>query len=109
MLEYPLIHRLALLTAAVLLNLTPGPDITFILGQTVKGGMQSDFAAVIAVPALAFPAIKWNGSAFIEPPLVLLGSRISNGLHNNQSLTKWHDRAFGAVFVALGVKLATSR
>ncbi len=33
MFDYSLLHWTTFLTAAVLLNLSPGPDIAFILGQ----------------------------------------------------------------------------
>jgi threonine/homoserine/homoserine lactone efflux protein len=209
MLSYSITHWSTFLTAAVLLTISPGPDIAFILGQTVKGGTRNGFAAmfgiwagslghvvlaaaglsaIIATSALAFSAVKWIGAgyliwlgiktlrssggsfvnetaqnsgslvqvfwqgalvcflnpkvaifflaflpqfvvdgagpvwlqivlhgllsiavaAFVEPPLVLLGSRISNGLRNSTALAKWLDRGLGAMFIALGIKLATS-
>jgi threonine/homoserine/homoserine lactone efflux protein len=204
-----MIHWSAFLTAAFLLTISPGPDIAFILGQTVKGGTRNGFAAmfgiwagslchvvlaavglsaIIATSAIAFSAVKWIGAgyliwlgikalrssggsfvnestqnpsplasvfwqgalvcflnpkvaifsfaflpqfvvdgagpvwaqlflhgllmivvaAFVEPLLVLLGSRISNGLRNSTSLAKWLDRGLGAMFIALGIRLATS-
>jgi threonine/homoserine/homoserine lactone efflux protein len=208
MLSYSMIHWSAFLTAAFLLTISPGPDIAFILGQTVKGGTRNGFSAmfgiwagslchvvlaavglsaIIATSAIAFSAVKWIGAgyliwlgiktlrssggsfvnentqnpsslalvfwqgalvcflnpkvaifylaflpqfvvdgagpvwaqlflhgllmfvvaAFIEPLLVLLGSRISNGLRNSTSLAKWLDRGLGAMFIALGIRLAT--
>lgn len=80
MFDYSLTHWATFLTAAVLLNLSPGPDIAFILGQTAKRGVQSGFSAmfgiwagafihvifaalglsaVLATSALAFSAVKW--------------------------------------------------
>ena len=209
MFEYSTIHWTAFIVAAVLLNISPGPDIAFILGQTVKGGTRSGFAAmfgiwaasfghvimaalglsaIIATSAFAFSVVKWVGavyliwmgigalrssggsfindgpiekspvnkvfwqgvlvcalnpkmaifylaflpqfvvegagpiwlqlflhgtlifvvSAFVEPPLVLLGSRLSNRLRNSKQLAKWLDRGLGAFFIGLGVKLALS-
>lgn len=37
MFEYSLAHWAAFFTAVILLNLSPGPDMAFILGQTAKG------------------------------------------------------------------------
>lgn len=207
MLEYSLLHWTTFFTAAVLLNLSPGPDIAFILGQTVRGGSKSGFAAmfgiwtgafghvlmaaaglsvILATSALAFSVVKWVGAAyliwlgiralrsrggsfisedvnsspryfpiyqqgvfvgllnpkvaifflaflpqfvvegagpvwaqlflhgsliiavaaFIEPPLVLAGERLTSTLRNNARLGLWMDRSLGAIFVALGIRLA---
>lgn len=86
MFDYSLLHWSTFLTAAVLLNLSPGPDIAFILGQTVRGGRKSGFAAmfgiwtgafghvlmaaaglsiVVATSAIAFSAVKWIGAAYL--------------------------------------------
>ncbi len=86
MFDYTLVHWLTFLTAAVLLNLSPGPDMAFILGQTVKNGRQGGFAAmfgiwsgafihvvlaaaglsaILATSALAFSIVKWVGAAYL--------------------------------------------
>ena len=209
MFDYSLSHWIAFLTAATLLNLSPGPDIAFILGHTIRSGMRSGFAAlfgiwsgaclhvlmaaaglsaILAASALAFSTIKWIGAAyliwlgiqalrskgegawiketgkelssdriyrqgilvsllnpkvaifflaflpqfvvegagpvwaqlllhgsliivvaaFIEPPLILLGGRLTDALRRNRSLGLWLDRGLGTLFVALGVRLAIS-
>lgn len=209
MFDYSLAHWIAFLTAATLLNLSPGPDIAFILGHTIRSGMRSGFAAlfgiwsgaclhvlmaaaglsaILAASALAFSTVKWIGAAyliwlgiqalrskgdaawikdagktlssgriyrqgilvsllnpkvaifflaflpqfvvegagpvwaqlllhgsliivvaaFIEPPLILLGGRLTEALRRNRSVGLWLDRGLGALFVALGVRLAIS-
>ncbi|ASW08083.1 MULTISPECIES: LysE family translocator [unclassified Rhizobium] len=209
MFDYSLAHWMGFLTAAILLNLSPGPDIAFILGHTIRSGMRSGFAAlfgiwsgaclhvlmaaaglsaILAASALAFSTVKWIGAAyliwlgiqalrskgegawikeagralslsriyrqgimvsllnpkvaifflaflpqfvvegagpvwaqlllhgsliivvaaFIEPPLILLGGRLSDALRRNRSLGLWLDRGLGTLFVALGVRLAIS-
>ncbi len=86
MFEYSLLHWSTFFTAALLLNLSPGPDIAFILGQTVRGGRKSGFAAmlgiwtgafghvlmaaaglsvIIATSAFAFSIVKWAGAAYL--------------------------------------------
>lgn len=93
MFEYTLIHWVTFLSAAVLLNLSPGPDIAFILGQTLRNGRQHGFAAmfgiwtgaalhvalaavglsaILATSALAFSIVKWVGAAY----LIWLGVRM---------------------------------
>ncbi len=83
---YDLQHWLTFFTAAVLLNLTPGPDIAFILTHTARGGRKAGFAAmfgiwsgamghvvfaavglsaVIMASATAFTVIKYAGAAYI--------------------------------------------
>lgn len=207
MFDYSLIHWTTFLTAAVLLNLSPGPDIAFILGQTVRGGRKSGFAAmfgiwtgafghvlmaaaglsvILATSAVAFSIVKWAGAAyliwlgiaalrsnggsfvaeqtktqtrmfsiykqgvmvgvlnpkvaifflaflpqfvvngagpvwaqlflhgfliivvaaFIEPPLVIAGGKLTTKLRNNPRIGLWMDRSLGAIFIALGVRLA---
>jgi threonine/homoserine/homoserine lactone efflux protein len=207
MFDYSLLHWAAFFTAAFLLTLSPGPDIAFILGQTVKGGRKSGFAAmfgiwggtighiilavvglsaILSASATAFAMVKWVGvaylvwlglvalrsrggsfisetvqvdtsssrifwqgaliallnpkvaifflaflpqfvvpdagptwaqvclhgfllicvSAFVEPPLVLVGERLTARLRNNPRLGQWIDRSVGVLFIALGMRLA---
>lgn len=86
MFDYSLAHWLAFLSAAVLLNLSPGPDIAFILGHTMRGGKRAGFSAlfgvwsgaclhvlmaalglsaVLAASAAAFSTVKWIGAAYL--------------------------------------------
>ncbi len=86
MFDYSLLHWTTFLAAAVLLNLSPGPDIAFILGQTARGGRRAGFAAmfgiwtgafghvlmaaaglsaILATSALAFSVVKWAGAAYL--------------------------------------------
>lgn len=86
MFDYTLLHWTTFALAAVLLNLSPGPDIAFILGQTVKGGRRAGFAAmmgvwtgalihvagaaaglsaILASSAIAFSIVKWVGAAYL--------------------------------------------
>lgn len=207
MFDYSLVHWTTFLAAAVLLNLSPGPDIAFILGQTVRGGRRLGFAAmfgiwtgafghvimaaaglsaILATSAVAFSIVKWIGAAYliwlgihallsrggsfvasdlsgppdalpvfrqgvmvallnpkvavfflaflpqfvvpgagpasaqlflhgvliivvaglVEPPLVWAGEKLTTRLRNNQRFGMWLDRSLGAIFVALGIRLA---
>ena len=103
MFAYDLGHWAAFLSAALLLNLAPGPDIAFILGHTLKGGRRAGLAAmlgiwtgamghvllaalglsaIIATSSSAFAMVQWLGVAY----LVWLGVQML--------------RASGAAFVA---------
>ncbi|MCG8618092.1 MAG: LysE family translocator [Desulfobacterales bacterium] len=209
MFEYSLAHWTTFLSAAILLNLSPGPDMMFILGQTAKRGVASGFSAmfgiwtgalvhvlfaalglsaVLATSATAFSFVKWAGAAYliwlgiqalrsegsigqasefskskgpagvfrqgvmvsvlnpkvavfflaflpqfvepgagpaaaqlffhgiiiilvaalVEPPLILMGGKIRDGLSRNNALACWIDRGIGTLFIGLGIKLAVS-
>lgn len=207
MFDYSLSHWTAFFTAAILLNLSPGPDMAFILGQTVKRGIPSGFSAmsgiwtgafvhvvfaalglsaILATSAVAFSIVKWIGAAylvwlgikalkskgsrmsidnqvdqkgfleiykqgvlvavlnpkvaifflaflpqfveagagpvsvqlflhgiliiavagFVEPPLILVGGKLTAYLDKYTGLSRWMDRGLGALLISLGVKLA---
>ncbi|MES2254999.1 MAG: LysE family translocator [Pseudomonadota bacterium] len=86
MLQYNFVHWSEFLSAALLLNLAPGPDLAFILGHTARGGRQHGLAAMlgvwvgvlchitfavvglsalIAASAEAFAIVKWIGVAYL--------------------------------------------
>ncbi|WP_414451445.1 LysE family translocator [Burkholderia sp. 22PA0099] len=48
-------------------------------------------------------------AALIEPPLIVLGARLSQGLRANRRVSAWLDRALGAFFLGLAAKLAAFR
>ena len=209
MFDYSLLHWTTFLVAAVLLTLSPGPDIAYILAQTAKNGQRSGFAAmfgiwtgafihvllaavglsaILATSATAFAVVKWIGAAyliwlgiqalrsdgasyaadspvsktsnariywqgtlvavlnpkvavfflaflpqfvvegagpaaaqlflhgsllivvaaFIEPPLVMLGAKLTRFLGENKRVARWMDRGLGTLFVGLGLRLAFS-
>ncbi len=86
MFEYSMLHWATFLSTAFLLTISPGPDMAFILGQTLTGGRKSGFAAMlgiwggtfghivlavvglsalIAASSIAFTAIKWVGVCYL--------------------------------------------
>ncbi|WP_406736743.1 LysE family translocator [Thioclava sp. GXIMD4215] len=86
MFEYSLLHWLTFLSAAVVLNVSPGPDMAFILGQTLSRGKRAGLAALAGVwcgalvhicaaatglsallagSAVAFSVVKWIGAAYL--------------------------------------------
>lgn len=86
MFDYSLAHWLTFFTAAILLTLSPGPDIAFILAQTAKRGRQAGFSAmygiwtgaffhvflaafglsaILATSATAFTFVKFAGAGYL--------------------------------------------
>ena len=86
MFDYSLAHWTTFLVAAVLLTLSPGPDIAYILAQTARNGLRSGYAAmfgiwagafihvllaavglsaILATSATAFTIVKWIGAAYL--------------------------------------------
>lgn len=86
MFEYSIAHWVTFITAATLLNLSPGPDMIFIVSQSSKKGIQSGLAAVfgtwtgtfihvifaalglsavLMTSALVFSVIKWAGAIYL--------------------------------------------
>ena len=45
----------------------------------------------------------------LQAPLILMGAQIASTLRGNEKLRLWFDRCLGALFVALGVRLAMSK
>ncbi|MCP4431198.1 MAG: LysE family translocator [Gammaproteobacteria bacterium] len=207
MFEYSLTHWITFVSAAALLNLSPGPDMAYVLAQTASKGRRGGFAAmfgvwagsylhvimaalglsaILAASALAFTTIKWLGVAyliwiglvaifsarenlstskkkidwqywsifkqgvlisalnpkvaifflaflpqfvvegagsvslqlllhgsliivvavFIEPPMVLLGSRLTDYYRRSARLGLWMQKGLGVFLVGLGLRLA---
>jgi len=86
MFDYSMLHWATFFAAAVLLDLSPGPDMAFMLGQTVRNGRKAGFAAllgslvatvfhiamaavglsaIIATSAIAFSIVKWVGVIYL--------------------------------------------
>ncbi len=47
-------------------------------------------------------------AALVEPPIILIGGKLTGYLSNNTQVSRWMDRGLGALFIGLGIKLATS-
>jgi len=209
MFDYTLLHWVTFFTAVALLELSPGADMAFMLGQTVRNGRKAGFAAlfgslaatflhaamasiglsaVVATSAVAFSIVKWAGVAYLvwlgyqtffssrtvearpvtrppttssvflqgalicalnpkvaifflaflpqfveagagpvslqlllhgslivvvgavlQPPLIILGSRVASTLRENQQFGLWTDRCLGILYFTLGLRLAISK
>lgn len=130
MFEYTIVHWTTFITTAVLLNLSPGPDMAFILGQTASNGRKGGFSAmfgiwtgafihvvmaaiglsaILATSALAFSVVKWIGAAY----LVYLGvqallskdaSFLSNGKSSETKMFSIYKQ--GVLVASLNPKVA---
>lgn len=86
MFDYSLLHWATFISATILLNLSPGPDMAFMLGQTISGGRAKGFAAmlgmwlataghavvaafglsaVLLASATVFTVMKWAGALYL--------------------------------------------
>src|SRR6266404_4035843 len=162
------IHDFGLfLAAAILLNLTPGPDTVYILGRTIAQGREAGIASALGISlgsifhtcaaALGLSAILATSAAafrqgvltnilnpkvalfflaflpqFIDPAsgtkvlaflflgltfvttgtiwcfnLAWFASAFSERLRANETAAQWLNRTAGALFLFLGVRLAT--
>lgn len=45
-------------------------------------------------------------AVFIEPPLILAGSKMRQALNTNQAVGQWLEKAVGVAFIGLGLRLA---
>jgi threonine/homoserine/homoserine lactone efflux protein len=80
MFDYTLAHWAAFVSATMLLNLSPGPDLAYILGQTMRHGQRAGFVAVMGI---------WTG-AFVHVALAALGlSAVLAASDAAFSLVKW--------------------
>ena len=129
MFDYTLLHWATFLSAVVLLELSPGADMAFMLGQTVRNGRIAGFAAlfgslvatffhiamaiiglsvIIATSAIAFSIVKWVGVIY----LIWLGYRalFTNEQNNTATVAKSPTTSSiflqGALISALNPKVA---
>lgn len=86
MFEYTILHWTTFFTAVFLLTISPGPDMAFILGQTLSNGRNGGFyamfgiwtgafthvvmaavglSAIVATSAIAFSVVKWVGVLYL--------------------------------------------
>ena len=86
MFDYSMLHWVTFVSATVLLNLSPGPDMAFMLGHTVNSGRSMGFAAmlgmwlatashavlaafglsaILVASAGAFTVMKWAGAIYL--------------------------------------------
>jgi threonine/homoserine/homoserine lactone efflux protein len=69
---------------------------------------------VVAGAGPAWAQLLLHGSliivvaGFVEPPLILVGSKLAKAIRNNPKPGLWLDRSSGSLFIALGLKLALS-
>lgn len=92
MFDYSLLHWTTFSAAAVLLNISPGPDMAFILGQAARRGRDAGFAAMFGV---------WTG-AFVHVVLAAVGlSAILLASADAFTIIKWIG---GGYLIWLGIQ-----
>lgn len=104
--ENPASSRAIFLQGMFICALNPKVAIFFMafLPQFVVEG-----AGPIAFQFLFHGIVMVVVGLLLQTPLILLGSRIAEKLKGNRRIGTWMDRCLGAVFIALGVRLAISK
>ena len=113
-------HLLLFIAAGLVLNLTPGPDVMFIVANAVRGGVRAGVAAALGISAgclvhvtaaalgvsallvassTAFAALKWVGAVY----LVWVGAQMLRGaLHRPRVESAMQKEAVSADGVGAG-------
>ena len=121
MFDYSLVHWVAFFTASIVLVISPGPSVAYILSQVLKGSKKAGFSAmfgiwvgnaihiamaaaglsaILATSAIAFNIIKWVGAVY----LIWMGYnalKSKGGSYLNQSANDTVSRStidYGKVF-----------
>ena len=130
MFSYDLAHWVTFVAAVILLEISPGPDMAFYLGHTVRGGIRngmtalsgvwfgvfghillavSGLSAILAASATAFSVVKWVGVLY----LVWLGIqslRSTGGAFDEDAalpqVSRWRIFRQGALIDLLNPKVA---
>jgi threonine/homoserine/homoserine lactone efflux protein len=107
------------MTAALMLNLTPGNDMMFVLGQSLKGGAKAGTAASlgIATGSLVHLGLVALGAAFIpsqHPALVEAirwagAASLRDGLLANKTLQRVMSAETSTIFFGLTLRLVMEK
>ncbi len=102
----PVSSRSVFLQGMFICALNPKVAIFFIafLPQFVVEG-----AGPIGLQFLLHGVLMVVFGLLLQTPLIFMGSRIAATLNSNNNLRTWMDRCIGAMFIALGIRLAISR
>lgn len=124
-------YWLVFFSAALALNLSPGPDLLFVLSRTLAGGRRVGLAsacgvcsgalvhvaaaalgisAILATSALAFAAVKYVGAAYLlylgYQTLRSAGSASLLGVNDGPQTTAWQAYRQGVLVDILNPKVA---
>ncbi|MCG2595781.1 LysE family translocator [Ramlibacter sp. XY19] len=114
-------HLVLFIAAGLLLNLTPGPDVLYIVSNALRSGVRAGvvaglgitagcfvhvFAAAVGVSALmaasahAFTALKWAGAAYLLwMGVKLLGAKAGAGAVGSPAANPpYEDKPLGVIF-----------
>lgn len=94
-----LAHWLTVLSAPILLDISPGPDLLFVDPGPRPVWLQ------LAVQGFGIILV----ATLLEPLAVLASDRILRRMAKNASFRKWLDGTMGGIFIALGMRLAAER
>ena len=126
MFDYSMLHWVTFVSATVLLNLSPGPDMAFMLGHTVNSGRSMGFAAmlgmwlatashavlaafglsaILVASAGAFTVMKWAGAIYLVwlgvQALRSRGGTLLSGNNVDKSVITSKKKVFRQGFIAV--------
>jgi threonine/homoserine/homoserine lactone efflux protein len=79
--------------SGLLLNITPGPDTLYIVGRSSTQGRRAGAVAALGIGLMSLLVVQ-------------ITTHVSRGLAPGNALRQWLNRCVGAVFIAVGVRLA---
>jgi len=98
-------YWLMFLTVTLALNISPGPDVIFVLTKTMSHGRKAGLVASIGACCGAMVHVA-AGAFIVEIGYIFAAHFLTQKVKSNQRFNLWLDRVFGAAFMTLGVKLA---
>ena len=110
---------LAFVVVAVVMSISPGPDMALVLRNTVRGGRGAGFRTVAGI---ALGLVGWATASALAKPTILAALFIAIGLTwlctytlvidvvaRSRALRRVTEAVSGVVLVGLGVRLAVER
>ncbi|WP_212637021.1 hypothetical protein [Desulfovibrio gilichinskyi] len=76
--------------------------LAFLLQFVVKG------AGPVWAQLMLHGTLIIAAAALVEPPLILVGDKMTDRLRQSRSLRVWLDRTLGGVLIGLGLRLAVT-
>lgn len=104
-----IVHFGLFCAAVLLLNLTPGPDTAYIVGQSIAQGRRAGLLSALGISAgccVHTLATVFGLAALYNGAMAWVAGSLTQRMRGTPRVKAWLERAVGAAFVALGGTLA---